>query len=40
MRTKTIMTYNNRTILIDEEIVRTNDGSACTYVSLNSEKKL
>ena len=39
MSAKTIMTYNNRTIIIDELIVRTTNATACTYASLKTIKK-
>ena len=34
------MTYKNRTIIFDELIVRTNNGTAYTYASHRTKKKL
>ena len=40
MSAKTIMTYNNRTIIIDGLILRTTNGTVCTYASLRTKNKL
>ena len=40
MSAKTIMTDHNPTIIFDVLIVRTTNGTACTYASLRTKKKL